>query len=334
MKNLRRLELAIALEQHRHFGRAAAALRLTQPAFSRGIASLEADLGIRLFDRTNRRVEPTPAGRELVSRARLLLADAEGLRDALGEFLGLRTGHLRVGVGPYPLDLSVTECVARLAARHPALQIEVLEGEWREFGPKLLSGEVEVAVMDRAIVSMDSRFRVEALPGHAGCLYCRSRHPLVGRRGLSLGDVLAYPFVGVRIPVRVLPVPLPASSGLLPDPVTGDLLPRITTTSFAAARAIVKRTDGVGMAIPVQIAEEVRAGHLAMLDVPARTVQTSYGITTLNDRTLSPAAQVFVETLKEVEAELAARSGIAAGRAAAARPRRRGRIVRRPAASV
>lgn len=333
MKNLRRLELAIALEQHRHFGRAAAALHLTQPALSRGIASLEADLGIRLFDRTSRRVEPTPAGRVLVAHARRLLADAEGLRDSLGEFLGLRSGHLRVGVGPYPLDLSVTECVARLAARHPELQVEVAEGEWREFGPKLLSGEVEVAVMDRAIVSMDSRFRVEALPAHAGCLYCRDGHPLAGRRGLGLADVLAYPLVGVRIPVRVLPVPLPASSGLLPDPVTGDLLPRITTTSFAAARAIVKRTDGVGMAIPVQIAEEVRTGGLAILDAPAKTIQTNYGITTLRDRTLSPAAQAFVDLLKEVEAELEGGSA-SARRPATTRPRRRGRIVRGRPASV
>ncbi len=247
---------------------------------------------------------PTQAGAALLSRARSLLADAAALRDAVDDHKGLRSGHLRVGVGPYPLDLSVGETVARIAARHPLLQIELIEGGWRDFGPKLLAGEVEVAVMESSIVAADPRYQVEALPTHQGCLYCRQGHPLAGRRGLTLAQILAYPLVGVRIPATKLTAASAGAHGLLPDPVTGDLMPRVTTTSFAASRAIIRRTDGIGMAVSVQIADDVRRGELAILDFAATTLKTEYGITYLRGRSLPPAVREFIDTLKEVEAGL------------------------------
>ena len=62
MNNLRLLEYALALDKHRSFHRAAQAVRVTQPTFSRGIAAFEATLGARLFDRSNRHVESMPGG--------------------------------------------------------------------------------------------------------------------------------------------------------------------------------------------------------------------------------------------------------------------------------
>lgn len=324
MIDLRLLELAICLDQHRNFGRAAAAVGVTQPTFSRGIASLEAVLGTRLFDRTNRRVEPTPAGAALLVRARTLLADASAFRDFVEDYKGLRSGRVTVGAGPYPLEISVNECVARLATRYPLLQIEVIEGQWRDFAPRLLSGVVEVAVMEVSLVTGDARFQTETLPPHQGRYYCRREHPLAGRSGLTVAQVLEYPLVGVRIPVRAIPPAAVGASGLLRDPVTGDLMPRITTTSIAASRAIVRRTDGVGMAVPSQIAEDIRLGHLVILDVDAATLTTAYGITHLSGRSLSPGASVFVATLKEVEKELAGASRVAR------RPGHRGHASRRP----
>lgn len=309
MIELRLLAMAVALDQHRNFGRAAESLGLSQPSFSRAIASLEAFLDARLFDRTNRRVVPTQAGAALLSRARALLADEAALREAVGDHKGMRSGRLRVGVGPYPLDLSVAESVARLAARHPLLQIELIEGGWRDFGPKLLAGEVEVAVMESSLVAADPRFLVEALPLHQGCFFCRKGHPLTGRRGLTLAQILAYPLVGVRIPAGKLAAAGAGAPGLLPDPVTGDLMPRVTTTSFAASRAIVRRTDGIGMAIPVQIAADVRRGELSVLPFAATTLKTEYAITYIQGRTLPPAVREFIATLKEVEAGLAEPAG-------------------------
>jgi DNA-binding transcriptional LysR family regulator len=308
MIDLRFLKFAVSLDQHRNFGRAALATGTTQPSFSRGIASLEATLGTRLFDRTNRRVEPTPAGVVFLARARSLLAEEAAMHEALDNFKAVRSGHVRIGAGPYPLDISIIECVARLAARHPLLQVELLEGQWRDFAPRLLAGEVDVAVMESSIVAADSRFRVEPLPAQQGLFFCRSGHPLAKRRNLTLAEILEFPLVGVRLPVRALPPAAVRSRGLVLDPTTGDMLPRITTTSVAASRTIVRRTNGIGLGVRVQLAEDVRQGRLVILDFRAATLKTNYGITYLRDRSLSPGAVEFIATLKGVEAEIAARS--------------------------
>jgi DNA-binding transcriptional LysR family regulator len=306
MNNLRLLEFALALDQHRSFQRAAEAMHLTQPSFSRGIAALEAQLGARLFDRSNRGVSPTPEGIELLLRARRLLSDAAGLRDALDEYRQLRSGRVVIGAGPYALDLSVIETVVRLATQFPRLQFEIIEGHWRDFGPRLLNAEVELAVVELSIVAKDPRFQVDPLPAHAGCFYCRAGHPLAGRKGVTLTELLEYPLVNVRIASRTVEPGKLRPSPFVVDALTGDMLPSITTTSIATARAIIKRTNGIGIAAPVQLAEDLRLGAVDIIDAGAGVLQSSYGVAWLRGKVLSPGAQAFVSCLKAVEAEMQA----------------------------
>lgn len=305
LAHLRLIEYAVALDQHRSFARAAQAMGVTQPTFSRGIAALERKYAARLFARSSRRVEPTPEGVVFLRHAVALIADAAHMRDALGDYQNLRSGRLVVGVGPYPIDISVTECVARLATRHPLLQIELIEGPWRTFSPTLLSGTIDVAVLEASVFAADPRFEVEMLPPHAGCFYCRSGHPLAGESGVSVAQILEFPFVGLRILARGFPPDSLPHKQLVLDHLTGDVVPRIATTSVAAARAIVKRTDGIGLAAPIQVAEDVRNGTLAILDADNRSFRSGYGIVRLRDRKPSPGVMAFIDTLREVEREIA-----------------------------
>jgi len=304
MNRLLLLRFAIALDKHRNFSRAAEALRVTQPTFSRRIAELEASLGARLFERSNRRVVPTPPGQLLIARARQLWADADRIQDDLDDYKSLRSGRLIVGAGPYALEISVAACVSRLVARHPLLQIDVMEGYWPEFGRRLLSGDMEVAVVDASIVAKDRRFDVEILEPHAAYLYCRSGHPLAKRSNVTVQEVFDYPLIGTPIPPRFLgSEELKPSAGFI-NPVTGDLVPRISTCSVAAARAIVKRTNGIGITGLVQVEDDVCNGTLAILPARISTFRSGYGIAWLRGRELSPAAQAFITTLKAVESEL------------------------------
>ena len=237
MMDLRLLQLAIALDQHRNFGRAAEAMGITQPTLSRGIAALESTLNTRLFDRTNRRVEPTPAGLVVLARARALVAHAAALQEAVDAHTGLRSGHVRIGAGAYPLDLSVTESVARLASRHPLLQIEVIEGRWRDLPAMLLSGEIEVGVIETSFVRSDARFQVEELRPHQGHFYCRRGHPLAGRRGVTSPKYWNIRSSAWRFPSGPCPPAAIGSPAFLLDPVTGDLLPRVTSVPARSPQA-------------------------------------------------------------------------------------------------
>jgi DNA-binding transcriptional LysR family regulator len=302
MIDLRLATCALELDRHRSFARAAAVIGVTQPTFSRSIAALEADLGVRLFDRTSRHVEPTAAGCLFLDRAKRLLEQAARLREELGDIQELRAGQLRIGAGPYALEIGVIDAAGRLAELHPAVRIEIVEGQWRELIPRLLSGEFELVVSDAALSPDEPRVVAEALPPHQGHFVCRPGHPLAGRSGLSLEDILAYPIVGVRLPARIAGALQRAGAKGGTDPLTGDFLPQIITTSAVTARALVKRSDGVCLAAARQVEEDIRRTELVRLECELPGFATRYGVAHLRDRQLSPAAQVFVQLLQEVEA--------------------------------
>src|SRR5688572_10515831 len=94
--NLRQLQTLITLADHGGFARAAGRLRLSQPAASRQIQALEAELGVLLFDRVGRRLQLTADGEEIVRRSRRLLQEADALHDrAIALKIGL-SGTLRI----------------------------------------------------------------------------------------------------------------------------------------------------------------------------------------------------------------------------------------------
>jgi DNA-binding transcriptional LysR family regulator len=302
MIDLHLAECATVLDKYRNFARAAVAMHVTQPTFSRKIAALEDDLGVRLFDRNSKHVEPTAEGELFLARARALLADAERLREELSDLGKLRSGELVVGAGPYPLEISVIEAVGRLAAAAPGIRVEIIEAQWRELVSRLLSGEVGVVVGEISAMAAEPRIVIEPLPSHRGVFYCRPGHPLAGRHDLGLEDLLQYPLVGIRMPGRIGQL-LPPGTAVVTDLLTGDMLPRITTTSIAAAREIVKRTNGIGLGAQ-EIAGELRAGKLVALALEVPGLEARYGIARLRDRSASPAELMFMTLLREVEAEL------------------------------
>jgi LysR family hydrogen peroxide-inducible transcriptional activator len=120
---LLQLTYAVALERHGHFGRAAEACHVTQPALSAGVQKLEAELGVVLFDRTSHPIAPTEVGGRVVAQARHVLAEAERLEDLVSEATGELAGELRVGIlstlAPYLIPL----VIGPFARRYPGVEL-------------------------------------------------------------------------------------------------------------------------------------------------------------------------------------------------------------------
>ena len=127
---LRLLRHARALAEHRNYARAARALRLSQPALSRSIRTLEAHVGARLFDRGRSGAEPTDAGRVFLEHAAGVLARAEDMSREMRLLRGLDLGELAVGAGTYPSEMLVATAVARLVRAHPAVRVRVVTDNW------------------------------------------------------------------------------------------------------------------------------------------------------------------------------------------------------------
>lgn len=304
MVDLKQLHYAVTLAKHRNFARAAEALDMSQPALSRSISGMEAELGVQLFTRSARGVEPTPVGERFLLRAALLLREAGELEREVRLIQGAETGSLRVGAGPYPAELCVAPAVGRLSARHPRLQIDFGIGNWRSLVKGLLQSRLDIAIVELSIAENEARLHTESLPSHRAVFFCRAGHPLCEESAPGIERVFSFPFVGTSLPPRVARTFYQlARSGAI-DAETGDYVPPLTVDNVALAKSIAINSEAVGMAPRVLIESEIAAGRLVTLDVDAPWLQTNYGFAWLRERSLTPSAHVFVAEVRAVEAEL------------------------------
>lgn len=304
MIDLKLLRQAMVLAKHRNFARAAQALHVTQPALSRSIAGLEATVGEKLFNRTKQGVEPTAFGELVLARGGSLLEGARELERSIALMRGLDVGELRVGVGPYPAELSVGEAVGRLLSRHPALRIEVSTTDLRSLADSVLRREFDLAVVDVGMSEGETVLAFEPLPERPVQFFCRTGHPLLAEPGAGLERILQFPYVGTRLPARVARSFFALAKIGTIDSDTGDYLPPVRADTLQMAKQVVMASDAVGAAPMILIAREVEAGQLAALSWSASWLRLHYGFLYRRDRMLSPAAEAFIAEVRAVEARI------------------------------
>jgi DNA-binding transcriptional LysR family regulator len=306
---LRRLRHATVLARQGSFARAAQFLGLTQPSLSRSIAALERSVAMPLFDRGRGGVWPTPAGQLLLGRSEALLAGEADLRRELALLAGLAAGRVDVVCGPYPLEISVGPALRRLLADHPALAVSVVASDGDDITRDVLAGRVDLAVIGPYVIGRADAFDVEPLATHRLVFACRPGHPLEGRRGLRLDQVLQFPFAG---PIAAGPAARVAGSGGRAgryDAAGGRFVPAVHVTSLWLARQMAAASDALTLATEAMLRDDLAAGRLAVVDFHVPAMEVRYAIVTRRGRSLSPAAQAFVARLRAVEAETAAPAG-------------------------
>lgn len=147
LPTLRQLRYLVALTETRHFGRAAEACFVTQSTLSAGLQELEGLLGVRLVERTKRRVVPTAIGMEIAERARRTLREAEDLVEAAKGAAEPLTSDLRLGViptiGPYLLP----RVLPKLRERFPRLRPYLREDQSANLLVQLAAGDLDVLIL-------------------------------------------------------------------------------------------------------------------------------------------------------------------------------------------
>ena len=149
--SLRQLQYAVAVADELSFRRAAARCRVSQPSLSAQLAQLEDVLGVRLFERDRRRVLVTAAGKDIVERARRLLADADALLDAGKRASDPFVGTLRVGVIPTIAPYALPSIAPRLRKRFPQLTVA-----WREDKTEVLAATLQAGELDAALLALEA----------------------------------------------------------------------------------------------------------------------------------------------------------------------------------
>ena len=191
----RLLEQFVAVASEGSVTRAAERLWAAQSTVSAGIASLERSLGVRLFDRTGRRLVLTTAGEDLLPHARTVLDALDRMRDlATVDDADLR-GRVRLGIFTSMDIVDLTGVLRRFRHRHPLVAVELMTSPTGTTGlvQDLVAGRLDLAYT--GLPSVPSGIVVEPLREMPFRVFTAADHPLAGRRSVSLAELAAEPFV-------------------------------------------------------------------------------------------------------------------------------------------
>jgi DNA-binding transcriptional LysR family regulator len=301
--SIRQIELVKALAKHHHFGLAAKALVIPQPALTRSLKQLETDLGVSLFDRWG--VTPTAFGEILLRHGERAAAEFHELAREITLAKGLEIGQLRLGAGPYPADISGERAIGVLSARHPNLMIELRIFGWTRVTADVIDGAADLGFADLSEAQRDANLDVHPVRTAQLLFFCRAGHPLGGKKPLLIEDLTEFPWVGPSLPGamrRALPV-VDKPFGAF-DEIQDRFHPRIAVETFSAAKRIVLSGTAISAAIPFQIDRELKEGLCVTLPVGAPWLRLNYGFIAKRGRTLSPAAKAFMAIVRAIEREI------------------------------
>ncbi|MBT2370679.1 LysR family transcriptional regulator [Pseudomonas fluorescens] len=193
---LRHLRYFIAVAEELHFGRAAQVLGISQPPLSQQIQALEQEVGARLFERTNRRVELSEAGRLFLQEARLVLAQVNKAADVARRAQLGELGELKIGfTSSAPFNSSIPQAIFAFRQAFPAVQLNLQEMSSTQVAESLVDESIQVGLM-RPLPLPDSLSVVELMREPLVAVLSAG-HPLVegSERGLHLAQLAEEPFV-------------------------------------------------------------------------------------------------------------------------------------------
>ncbi|MBW8367328.1 MAG: LysR family transcriptional regulator [Arenimonas sp.] len=185
--NLRDLRYLVALAEALHFGKAAEACHVSQPTLSTQIKKLEDELGIALVERAPRHVMLTPAGRDIATRARRVLAEVDQMRETARRTSDPEAGTVRLGLFPTLGPYLLPHVVPRIRARFPRLELLLVEEKTEAVLHMLREGRLDAAVL--AMPLHEDWLETEFLFEEPFLLAVPEGHPLAGQRNLTLANL-------------------------------------------------------------------------------------------------------------------------------------------------
>lgn len=299
---LRHLRMVVAIAEEGNLVRAAKRLNMTQSAVTKALQEVEALTRAHLFDRTNRGVVPTLFGDTLAEHARLVLAQLQHAEEHLADLRDGKGGRVAVGTLLAASAELLPRAIAQLRRERPRLVVKVVEGTNDVLIPALRAGEIDLFIGRLSERAETPNLKQEVLAADFACVVVRRGHPLAGRGDVGLAEltrwewILPPPETNLRRQIDITFL----EEGLDP-PVHA-----VDSVSLLTNRQLLLAGDYLGV-FPAQVARhEASFGGLVILPVSLRATAGLIGITTRAGTRLSPAADVFLQTLRHVAAETAA----------------------------
>jgi DNA-binding transcriptional LysR family regulator len=287
---IRQIQAFLQVASLGSFTRAAEKLHTMQPALSQQVRDLEAELGIRLFDRTTRRVELTEGGAEFRNIAAKIIEDLEAAARNAHDLVERKRGRVVVAAPPLLAAAVVPKAIVDFREQYPGLTVRLIDARSDQIVELVRSGQVDCGI---GTFHAGEEGITSALLGRDNLMvFCSSAHPLAKRRAVSWQELDSLPLVtltrdsGIRLLVEV---------GY--EAAQIKLAPAYEVSLISTALAMVDA--GLGIAVfPTYAWAGARALSISAVPLePAITRDITF--ITRTGRTIAPATSAFARFLRQ-----------------------------------
>ncbi len=287
--DFRRLEVFTKVFQQKSFSKAGQALYLSQPTISEHIRLLEEDLGLILFDRQGKEIEPTKAGQFFYHYANQLMSLRQDALRAMEQFRDKGVGELLIGGSNIPGQYILPGWLGDFKKNFPGIRIRLWIGDTQHIQEKVLDGTIELGLVGALI----EHRRITCQPLISDELVCIALPGFIreNQKVLSPDQLLTLPFIlrekgsGTRSSFEQALKKI----HLAPK----DLQVVAEMGSNEAIRQAVKAGLGVSVISRRAVLEDLEEGRLREVKIRKFPLLRNFYLVTLKQRTLSPLAQEF-----------------------------------------
>ena len=278
---------------------AARELRVSQPALTRSIRLLEAELEVKLLERTARGVLPTPAGRAFVTRSRVIQNELGRAREELAQIAGEEAGSVAFGVSPQAAIHLVPPAVAQFRREHVNASVRVVDGLPHLLLPQLRDGSLDFIIGGRPQSKLDANIKMLPLFTNRLVVGARKGHPLRHVRSLrELADAN-----------WVIYTPSGWSGAIIPDIFEKNGLPPpksvVRSDSYVSLLSILAGTDLVGALSSMFFDQKLARDFFVPFDIKEKLPEITLCLFERSDSPLTSVAAAMVAAMKAAARKLA-----------------------------
>jgi DNA-binding transcriptional LysR family regulator len=297
---IRQLSTLITLYESRNMTAAASAMGLSQPALSKWLSALEADMGVTLFARTTRGFVATPACDELIVHARAVVGEMKRSAQTLARMSQGATASLVIGISPPATPDIAPRAIHRFREQFPLVHLEIRESSMDMLLPQLLSGMLDFCVLRIEQPVVDKRIRYDLLYEEEMRVVVGTGHALAGRKRVDWKELGQHAWIG-PIPDSPLRREIEHEFAQAGEPAPDY---RVETSSMMLVATLLHKGDLVA-AMSARVATWFEAaGQLSVLPLPYRR-RSGIGVLRLRNAEASVHRTAFFDALMAEAALLA-----------------------------
>jgi DNA-binding transcriptional LysR family regulator len=290
--DIRHLQYFMEVARLQSFTKAAETLYITQPTISKTIRHIEEELGVTLFDRSNKKIELTDAGQIIYEQAQPIVKAFQSLSAELGDLKHLQKGHIRLGLPPMVGASFFPEVIGQFHHKYPQVTMQVFED-----GAKKVEKDVESGLLDVGVAVLpteDDLFHYFSFVRENLMLLVHPSHRLCGHDAVPLAELADENFVLFREDFAL-------HDRIITECVRVGFQPRIIyeSSQWDLISGMVAANLGIAL-LPETICRELDQQRIRILPLIDPSIPWQLGMIWRKDRYLSFAAREWISFTKSI----------------------------------